>query len=226
MSVYKLYLNFDGSDQLPEHTFIHKSAFDSTDTVLEVTSRFCTVYNEKFKQRLSAELLHLVTDNDTPLEAQRQITQAACSGSDITVVLRDADRKPPASAFDSLSVSVGSLAHTPDSPATAVQGKPDEVHASSTCTPQSNGDINAELDTATVQQLKLGCPSNPQKCSPVIKQFLERAREAESKKYFRAACKIYEQVGHCWQLWSDWCFVNIKYQHRFADAGAQYKPCT
>ena len=197
MSAYKLYVNFDGTEELPEYTYIYKSDSNSTNTVGEVLACFRTAYNAKFQRSLSADRLRLVAEGDRPLETERQIAKAARSGSDITVLAQNAEQ-PSAS---------GELRQPPESAAAfdAVQGRAAEfqgslvdLHATIKAATQSQTSTDTTTDictvTESVKQPKSSCQSGPNKCSPVIKQFLERAREAESKKYFRAACKIYEQV--------------------------------
>lgn len=195
MSAFKLYLNFGGTCDLPEHTYIHKSKPNSTETVQQVADCFCTAYNKKFHQALSAEQVQLLTDNDKTLDADRLLTKATPSGSDVTVLICNATQHSPSANYGQSPHTVAILAGR-----AAVQGSSQELHARSPRKTKAQEDVEAGVDTGNEvsRHLKPACQANPQKCSPVIKQFLERAREAESKKYFRAACKIYEQVQqHC-----------------------------
>lgn len=196
MSAYKLYLNFDGTEELPEHTFIYKSESSSTNTVGEVLARFRTAYNDKFRRRLSDDCLQLVADGDKPLETDLQIVKAARSGSDITVLAQKAEQPSASTARNQPPESAAASFDTARGRAADCRGNSVDLHAATKCATQlqTRTDTDSCTPTEIAQQLKPTCQSVSNKCSPVIKQFLERAHEAESKKYFRAACKIYEQV--------------------------------
>lgn len=193
MSAFKLYLNFSGVDDLPEYTYIYKSTSPCNETVQHVVARYCSAYNKKFRVNLSSESVQLAFESDKALEPGQQIARVTSSGSDVTVVLHNAGQTS-SSAVCLQSSSSPAAACTAYQPASTHCSSPNLYAPAASTT--SSGNAGAQICTSVeaLQEQKVPCQSNSKKCSPVIKQFLEKAREAESKKYFRAACKIYEQA--------------------------------
>lgn len=195
MSSFKLYLHFEGSSASPDFTYIYKSTINSQDRVHTLLEDFCFRYNQKHGKTLSTRDLQLVAESGKCPDSDNRIVKAFGRGSDVQVKYVFTSRQPltshvatasradpPASNCSGrLTTDAALSAH--DQPATQLAGKHqttrqyDAEHASS-----------AELCVVVPQA------SDSKVYLPIIKQFLERAKEAESKKYFRAACKIYEQV--------------------------------
>lgn len=190
--MYKLYLNFEGCSNLPEYTFIHKACPNSDVTIQQLLATFCAVYNDKRKQALSADRLLLLSSNGKLADPTCHVISKFRNGSDVTVQLRAAnDTSSSHSALPSTSACGIS-----DKPPEGLHFESATVQAEENRIEENDTECEAEILAATtaVQQLRFPGQANVQKCSPLVKQLLERASEAESKKYFCAACKIYEQV--------------------------------
>ncbi|KAL0028549.1 hypothetical protein WJX79_000906 [Trebouxia sp. C0005] len=151
--------------------FVAWSTSNSQDSVLALLAEFCFKYNQKHRKTLSVEELQLVTENGRCPAVDSQVVKAFDRGVDI-------------------QVKVTSKPHQPRTCATS--GVPCTAPASTRLEQLAADDT--ELVDSTPSTAGLLSESDGKVYLPIIKQFLERAKEAESKKYFRAACKIYEQV--------------------------------
>lgn len=204
MASYKLYLHLEGSSTLPDFTYIYRSTSNSQDSVLALLAEFCSKYNQKHRKTLSVEELHLVTESGKCPAVDIQVVKAFDRGVDVQIKVTSKAVQPKPCA-------------TSDTPCTAPAGKRLEQLAADLqigSTGQQTTQHARSHETAHCNDTDLVDPSSAGLLSesdgkvylPIIKQFLERAKEAESKKYFRAACKIYEQVLHhkyqptCWYL--------------------------
>ncbi|KAL0051898.1 hypothetical protein WJX82_004074 [Trebouxia sp. C0006] len=192
MASYKLYLHLEGSSTLPDFTYIYRSTSNSQDSVLALLAEFCSKYNQKHRKTLSVEELQLVTESGKCPAVDIQVVKAFDRGVDVQIKVTSKAVQPKPCA-------------TSDTPCTAPAGKRLEQLAADLqigSTGQQTTQHARSHETAHCNDTDLVDPSSAGLLSesdgkvylPIIKQFLERAKEAESKKYFRAACKIYEQV--------------------------------
>ena len=194
MSRYKLYLHIEESQTFPEFTFIYKSNRDSQHTVREVIEEFRSAYAHKHGKDISKESLQLVSESGKHVHCNTAVVKAFGSGDDVQVRVAKRDCPiicPPAAEQQTGSpptrhglehlvadLQIGSNSGTPPQAlAYQAQCESSGTHLPPCC------NANELIDQ---QDGKVYLP--------IIKQFLERAKEAESKKYFRAACKIYKQV--------------------------------
>lgn len=191
MSRYKLYLHIEESQTLPELTFIYKSSRDSQDSVGAVIEEFCSAYAHKHGKDISKETLQLVSQSGKCFDSDIAVVKAFGSGDDaqvrvapvecpITCPQREAGCPITGHGLEHsvAGLQIASNSATPaQAPACQEQSERSDTHIPACCT--GNGLIGQQDGKVYF---------------PIIKQFLERAKEAESKKYFRAACKIYKQV--------------------------------
>lgn len=196
MSRYKLYLHIEESHTLPEFTFIYKSSRDSQDSVRSVIEEFSSAYARKHGKHISKETLQLVSENGKCVDCDTAVVKAFGSGDDVQV--RVASEECPVTSQTTLQRGAGpsitrqGLEHlvadlqVASSSATSAQAPAYQEHCERNDTRNPACCIGNRLIGQQDGKIYL----------PIIKQFLERAKEAESKKYFRAACKIYKQVSN------------------------------
>lgn len=198
MSQYKLYLHIEGSRDLADFTYIYKSSRQSPNTVQDLAQEFSSAYKREFGRQLSYEAMRLIPETGKSPELDTAVVNAFSSGSDVQVrvtispcVLVDrtsqAQEVSPSHGVHSLEQLAADLRIDPNS-ANVAQTHVDRERSE----PHGN---QASSNTACSKGLL--DQQDGKVYLPIIKQFLERAKEAESKKYFRAACKIYEQVECC-----------------------------
>ncbi len=196
MASYKLYLHLEGTSTLPDFTYIYRSTANSQDSVLALLAEFCSKYNQKHRKSLSVEQLQLVTENGKCPAVDNQVVKAFDRGVDVQLQVTSKPVRPKSCAIS-------------DVPCTAPASKSLEQLAADlqidstgqqTTQPARSSETAHADDTDLVDRTRssdgLLSESDGKLYLPIIKQFLERGKEAESKKYFRAACKIYEQVFH------------------------------
>lgn len=191
MSQYKLYLHIEESQTFPEFTFIYKSSRDSSNNVRTLITDFVSAYKRKHGKDISTDALQLLSESGKCVDYDTSVVKAFGSGDDVQVrVAAAASESQPTSRQEAGSRS-------------AVRGLQQlvadlQVHTNSAPTVPAPADQeqfeHSDRQTGTACGQGLHGQSNGTVYSPIIKQFLERAKEAESKKYFRAACKIYKQV--------------------------------
>lgn len=172
---------------MPEFTFIYRADCSAQDTVAQLVQEFCSAYRRKFDTQFNCADLQLVSDKGRTPRAAELVIKVFESGADVQVTN---SRKVPGEPQESTSRIAS--AHQVDS---SIAGD------------QSLDVLAADLqhssadDRAHAENSKRASPTDELLNSkdkvylPIIRQFLDRAKEAESKKYFRAACKIYEQVN-------------------------------
>lgn len=191
MSRFKLYLHIEESQTLPEFTFIYKSSRDSQDTVRAVIEEFRAAYADKHGKDISKETVQLVSESGKRVDSDIAIVKAFGCGDDVQVRVASVECPitcPQGEAGCPITghglehlvadLQIASNSATPaQAPACQEQSESSDTHIPACCT--GNGLIGQQDGKVYL---------------PIIKQFLERAKEAESKKYFRAACKIYKQV--------------------------------
>ena len=196
MASYKLYLHLEGSSTLPDFTYIYRSTSNSQDSVLALLAEFSSKYNQKHRKSLSVEELQLVTENGKCPAVDSQVVKAFDRGVDIQVkVTSKPDQSKPCTTSDLPCAALASkrLEQLAADLQIGSTGQQTTQHANSHATAHSD---NTSLVDSTPSSAGLLSESDGKVYLPIIRQFLERAKEAESKKYFRAACKIYEQVLH------------------------------
>ena len=196
MASYKLYLHLEGSRTLPDFTYIYRSTSNSQDSVLALLAEFCFKYNQKHRKTLSVEELQLVTENGRCPAVDSQVVKAFDRGVDIQVKVTSKPHQPRTCATSGVPCTAPASTRL-EQLAAGLQisstGQQTTQLAQSHETAHSD---DTELVDSTPSTAGLLSESDGKVYLPIIKQFLERAKEAESKKYFRAACKIYEQVLH------------------------------
>lgn len=194
MSQYKLYLHIEESQTLPDFTFIYKSSRDSPNSVRSLIKDFVSAYRRKHGKDISQETLQLVSESGKCVDYDTSVVKAFDSGDDVQVRVAAAPcESPPASrqeagppiAVHGLQQLVTDL-HVDTNSAPTASATADQDHFE-----RSDSQIST---SPTCGKGMLG-QQDGKVYLPIIKQFLERAKEAESKKYFRAACKIYKQVS-------------------------------
>lgn len=195
MSSYKLYLHFEGSSASPDFTYIYKSTVNSQDRVRTLLEDFCSRYSQKHGKSLSIKDLHLVAESGKCQAADNQIVKAFERGSDVQVKYASTSRQLLASQVATSTQAASPAGNRSERLATEVALSAHDQHA----TQLAREHHTARQDDAEHASSAEFCAEVPRASDskvylPIIKQFLERAKEAESKKYFRAACKIYEQV--------------------------------
>ncbi|DBA71347.1 TPA: hypothetical protein ACH3X2_011156 [Trebouxia sp. C0005] len=194
MASYKLYLHLEGSRTLPDFTYIYRSTSNSQDSVLALLAEFCFKYNQKHRKTLSVEELQLVTENGRCPAVDSQVVKAFDRGVDIQVKVTSKPHQPRTCATSGVPCTAPASTRL-EQLAAGLQisstGQQTTQLAQSHETAHSD---DTELVDSTPSTAGLLSESDGKVYLPIIKQFLERAKEAESKKYFRAACKIYEQV--------------------------------
>ncbi len=196
MSKYKLYLHFEGS---PALTYIYKSSRDCEYTVRQLLEEFCSKYSQKHGKHPPAANLQLVNDVGKRPDIDNQVVKAFSNGSDVQVnSTSEADHKASSGSPDA-SDTTPNAGERLEQLAADLQLSSGGQHASQLAGKDHNArDDNTDVTNSAVASFELFNQNDGTVYLPIIKQFLERAKEAESKKYFRAACKIYEQVtGGC-----------------------------
>lgn len=204
MSQYKIYLHIEESQTLPDFTFIYKSSRDSPNSVRSLIKDFVSAYRRKQGKDISQETLQLVSESGKCVDHNISVVKAFGSGDDVKVrVAAAACQSPPTSSHEAcLPIAVHGLQQlvadlhvdtnsAPTAPAPADQDHFDRSDSQISTSPTCGKGVLGQQDGKVYL--------------PIIKQFLERAKEAESKKYFRAACKIYKQVSAQTQpVWGWW----------------------
>ena len=206
MASYKLYLHLEGSSTLPDFTYIYRSTTNSQDSVLALLADFCSKYHQKHRKSLSVESLQLVTENGKCPAVDSQVVKAFERGVDVQVKVtsKPVQLEPCATSGLPCTATAGKrLEQLAADLQVGSTGQLSTQHANSHETARSD---DTDLVDSAPSSAALLSESDGKVYLPIIRQFLERAKEAESKKYFRAACKIYEQVLHhkyqptCWYL--------------------------
>ena len=195
MSLYKLYLHIEESRTLPEFTFIYRSNRDSPDSLRSLIEEFSSAYRRKHGKDLANETLQLVSEKGKCVDHDIAVVKAFDSGDDVQVRVASPAQEPQPTAQrkagspvakDGLEHLVAEL-QVDSSSATTAQAT--ALHLEH-CKPSDN-----QVSASPACGKGLIGQQDGKVYLPIIKQFLERAKEAESKKYFRAACKIYKQVA-------------------------------
>lgn len=205
MSQYKLYLHIEESQAFPEFTFIYKSSRDSPSSVRSLIDEFVVAYRRKCGKDISTDTLLLVPNSGKCVDHDVAVVKAFDSGDDVQVRIAPAtcESKPTSQSHPGLPIGVRGLQHLEanhrldtNSPQ-AEQAPADYEHCERSNSQISTSQINtSQVSTSTASAKGLVGQQDGKVYLPIIKQFLERAKEAESKKYFRAACKIYKQVSN------------------------------
>lgn len=193
MSQYKLYLHIEESQAFPEFTFIYKSSRDSSSSVRSLIENFVVAYRCKHGKDVSKDTLLLVHTNGKRIDHDVAVVKAFDNGDDVQVRIAPATREsqPTSQSHPGLPIAVRGLQHL-DTNDRVNTNSPPAVASADHCEGSNNQHSNS---TSTVSAKGLVGQQDGKVYLPIIKQFLERAKEAESKKYFRAACKIYKQVS-------------------------------
>ncbi len=206
MASYKLYLHLEGSSTLPDFTYIYRSTSNSQDSVLALLAEFCSKYHQKHRKTLSVEELQLVTENGKCPAVDSQVVKAFDRGVDVQVKVTSKPVQPTPCATSDIPCTAPASKRLEQLAADLQIGSTNQQttqHAKSHEIAHCDGTDLVDSTSSSAGSLS---ESDGKVYLPIIKQFLERAKEAESKKYFRAACKIYEQVLHhrckptCWCL--------------------------
>ena len=189
MSVYKLYLHFEGSQTLPDFTYIYKTNRKSSDNVGQLVQKFCSAYKCKHSAELASTDVRLACDGGRVPHTEEAVIKAFTSGSDVQVT----NTHLAGSASEPVQAK-----RTFQPPRNLDQLAADLQLSSSSPSVTQHTEVKACRDagvsSSALPSHELLCADDKQVYLPIIRQFLDRAKEAESKKYFRAACKIYEQV--------------------------------
>ena len=188
MSSYKLYLHFEGSQILPDFTYIYKTDRKSQHTVGQLIHDFCSAYHSKCGQALHNVDVQLISHKGKAPRAEDSVIKAFDSGSDVQVTSRRL-ASPAAKDVACQDSHINQAAKPLDELAADLQLASGVPHVAQ----HASGKAPA-ADISTANRNVLLSSEDKQVYLPIIRQFLDRAKEAESKKYFRAACKIYEQV--------------------------------
>lgn len=186
MSQYKLYLHIEESQFLPEFTFIYKSSRDSPNTVRSLITDFISAYRRKHGKDISKGALQLVSESGKCVDNDISVVKAFGSGDDVQVRVAAAASQPTLTREEGSVLAVRGLQQV----VTDLQVDTDSAPTAPAPADQERFDCS---DSPACSKELLG-QQDGKVYLPIIKQFLERAKEAESKKYFRAACKIYKQV--------------------------------
>ena len=206
MSSYKLYLHFEGSQAFPDFTYIYKSSRNTHLTVCQLIEEFCLQYSKKHSIKLSTENLQLVSESGNRPDVNSQVVKAFASGSDVqahTASLADQPQRSDAQGKQDGGKRLEQLA------ADLQLSSADQRATQHAKDDKRKGASSTDASTRSACTSDLLDQSDGQVYLPIIKQFLERAKEAESKKYYRAACKIYEQVIHAIVTVKPACFNHI-----------------
>ena len=198
MSQYKIYLHIEGLQGHADFTYIYKSSRDSSKTVRELAQEFSSVYESKFGKHLSYKALRLIPESGKSPAHDAAVVNAFSSGSDVHVRVTISTCAPATQASHAQRSAPSRDGHSLEQLAADLHIDPNSANAAQThvcCEKLERLDDNTTSTTAYRKGLLDQQDGNVY--LPIIKQFLERAKEAESKKYFRAACKIYEQVDCC-----------------------------
>ena len=207
MSQYKLYLHIEESRALPEFTFIYKSSRDSPNSVRSLITDFVSAYGRKHGKDISKDTLQLVSESGKCVDYDTSVVKAFGSGDDVQV-------RVAAAACESHPTSKQEA-----SPPDAVRGLQQlvaDLQVDTNSAPTATATADQEHFERSDSQTSTACgkgmhgQQDGKVYLPIIKQFLERAKEAESKKYFRAACKIYKQVLTEMQIVTDFILVAVQ----------------
>ena len=218
MSQYKVYLHLEESQALPDFTYIYKSTRDCSITVRILLQHFCSAFERKHGRQISSDALQLVSESGKCPENDSAVVKAFSCGSDVQVRVT-----PSACSSD---VALQQCADLPSSAGHSLERLAHDVQVNNTATAQIGAcqeDREPHIDQAKAPPAccqGLAGQQGGKVYLPIIKQFLERAKEAESKKYFRAACKIYEQVTLCQSARGKQCQQPMQTLHS-ASAGAE-----
>ena len=196
---YKLYLNFEGHNGFPEFTCIYRSSGHCEHTVRNLLDDFCSKYSLRNGKDIPIEVLEVVTEKGKRCDVNTQIVKAFSSGSDVQVTTSADLQVTPFDAESALKTTVHPGTRLEQVAANLQLNTSGQLLSTGHSAAESRSHINdgnVDLDTTDLHSKDLDSNKKDGKVYlPIIKQFLERAKEAESKKYFRAACKIYEQVA-------------------------------
>lgn len=195
MSQYKLYLHIEESQAFPEFTFIYKSSRDSPSSVRSLLDDFVVAYRRKHGKDISKDTLLLVPESGKSVDHDVAVVKAFDSGDDVQVRVAPAtcEAQTTSQPLPGLPIAVRGLQHL------EANHRLDTNNPSAVQAPADHDSCvrsNSQISTSTASAKGLVGQQDGKVYLPIIKQFLERAKEAESKKYFRAACKIYKQVTH------------------------------